>query len=252
MDRWLYGLRQEDIILMKKVLIDASIMGAGIKKIQEEILNPALKGEFKIVLTSLTLEEIENLHNKNVTEDTIYTARKVLDFFADDEKSKYSETVLLESINSGGHIDRNLVKYAKEQGYEVMTSDKGMCTWCRMYKVQYTRFKVKEFKTELPYIKEFRGSNYLYLRDVPFGISTYVVTPGDEFKYDDGYAHVPIDVGDKIIVALSINGQCIIEKYVVEKNEVRKISANPYNEDEADENVRKLYKKWVNYMSKYD
>lgn len=232
---------------MEKILIDTSILGVGKNILEEKIFKPAKQEKATIVLLSPTMEEIENLHNKEVSESTSYDIRKLMDFFAKDVDSKYTELHMLENVK--GHIDRALVEYAKNNNCKIMTADNGMCVWCRFYQVPFERLEHKNLQTELKYIREFRGSYYIYLREVPFGASVFVITPSDQMKKDDGAAHIPIDIGDYILTATLKDNKCLIAKYIVEEEEIKLVSEE-YFSDNADYWSEKLYQKWCNYMKK--
>lgn len=236
---------------MKKILMDTSVLGVGDGLLEERLLKPAREGTAKIVLLSLTMEEIERLHYKEVSASTLYDVRKILDFFAKDKESKYTEVDILEENTSNGHIDKSLVSYAKNNDCCVITADKGMAIWCRFYKVPFEIWERKHMKTELKYVREFRGGYYIYLREIPLGESAFVIDPSEQIKRDDGYAHIPIDIGDFILTAKLKNDNCYITRYIVEEGRISKVSEKIYSK-ELDEITQKLYSKWCEHVKKYD
>ena len=92
---------------------------------------------------------------------------------------------------------------------------------------------------------------YIYLREIPFGESAFVIDPSEQIKRDDGYAHVPIDVGDCILTAKFKNDQCLITRYIVEESEIKKVFEEFYSE-ELDVMSQKLYHKWCEHVRRYN
>lgn len=192
------------------------------------------------------MEEIENLYHKDVSQNTLYDIRRILDFFANDIDSKYTEVYMSEAK---GHIDRDIVEYAKKHSCEIITADKGMCVWCRFYGVPFERLERKNLKTELNYIKEYEGNYFVYLREVPFDSSVFVIDPAEQLKSDRGSARVPIDVGDYILTATLNEEKCLIRKYIVKEEEIKKVTEEYYS-DSCDCLAKKLYQKWCRYMNR--
>lgn len=115
---------------VKNYVIDASI--TGIKSLREDILDKICDTKSKIILTSITIRELENMQKFRDTNGV--DARYILALAA--ENYKNFETVLIdESLEIP---DDCIIKYCAENKEYVtlLTSDKTMALKARMYDVQ--------------------------------------------------------------------------------------------------------------------
>ena len=114
---------------MKSYVIDASITGANIFK---EYFSKMYESNSKIILTSITIDELEKMQKFNDTQG--YYARKILNIAA--ENAEKFLNVLIDETDE--IADNCIIKYCAKnrENVKLVSSDKTMVLKSRMYGVE--------------------------------------------------------------------------------------------------------------------
>lgn len=122
--------------VIKKYVIDASIVGT--EDIIQKI-NEICEQENTIVLTSVTIKELEKL--QKIKDDAGWNAKRILALAAKDGDECYFETVLIDE--TFGIPDDQIVKYCTDNknSVKLLTGDKTMSLKARMYGVEAIYFE---------------------------------------------------------------------------------------------------------------
>lgn len=198
---------KEEKEVVKKYVIDASIVGT--EDIIQKI-NEICGQENTIVLTSVTIKELEKL--QKINDDAGWNAKRILALAAKDSKESHFETILIDE--TFGIPDDQIVKYCADNknSVKLLTCDKAMSLKARMYGVEaiyfeHSRKKQSDVmtKTTNPVVKRIMTLTPAKLIDGKLVIDNFqsekmsIRVYSDGLEFNDGT--IKLHIGDDVFLS---------------------------------------------------